>query len=418
MTTEKPQEKTIKTVPAPRLRFKQFEGQGEWEEKPLREIASLITRRAGKETYTPMSITSGVGLVSQVEKFGREIAGAQYKNYYVLEQNDFAYNKSATKEYPEGFLTMHTLEQTGAVPNSIFTCFRADNEQAIPEYLNYLFQGNLHGRWLRKFISVGARANGALTVEASDLMSTPVPLPCGETTLQEQQHIAATLSSLDDLITAHTDKLEALRQHKRGLMQGLFPAEGERAPRLRFPEFAETEEWEEKKLGEVAPLQRGFDLPNSQLVEGNVPVVYSNGIQNYHNTSMAQAPALVTGRSGTMGKLHFIESGPYWPHNTTLWVTDFNGNDPKFVYFLYDAIDFTRFASGSGVPTLNRNDAHAFKAFIPALPEQQRIADALSSLDDLITAQGDKIAALQEFKRGLMQGLFPSTTSATQGATE
>jgi len=149
-------------------------------------------------------------------------------------------------------------------------------------------------------------------------------------------------------------------------------------------------------------------LPTYNLETGSIPVVYSNGIQNYHKEGMAKAPELVTGRSGTIGKLHFIEAGDYWPHNTALWVTSFKHNIPKFVYFLYLVIGMERFASGSGVPTLNRNYVHAFETCIPLLPEQKKIADCLSSLDDRITAETQKLDTLKAHKKGLMQQLFPA----------
>ncbi len=178
-------------------------------------------------------------------------------------------------------------------------------------------------------------------------------------------------------------------------------------PRLRFPEFR-SEPWDAKPLEEVAPLQRGFDLTSSELQPGNIPVVYSNGVQSFHSTAMAKAPGLMTGRSGTIGKLHFIENGEYWPHNTSLWVTSFKGNVPKFVYFLFNSIGMERFASGSGVPTLNRNDVHTYVSAVPkSLAEQQKIADCLSSLDELITAETQKLDALKTHKKGLMQQLFP-----------
>lgn len=185
-------------------------------------------------------------------------------------------------------------------------------------------------------------------------------------------------------------------------------------PKLRFPEFRTAGDWEEKKLEDVAPLQRGFDLPSEQIKPGEIPVVYSNGIQNFHNKGMAKGPGLVTGRSGTIGKIHFIEEGDYWPHNTSLWVTSFKGNFPKFIYYLYKSIGITQFASGSGVPTLNRNDVHVFQASLPAsINEQQKIADCLSSLDELITAQAQKIEALKAHKKGLMQQLFPTEGETT-----
>ena len=180
-----------------------------------------------------------------------------------------------------------------------------------------------------------------------------------------------------------------------------------RVPKLRFPEFRGAE-WVRKKLEDVAPLQRGFDLPSDLIRPGNIPIVYSNGVQKYHEIGMATAPGLVTGRSGTIGKLHFIEHGEYWPHNTSLWVTDFKSHVPRFVYYLYDSIGMGQFSSGSGVPTLNRNDVHAFSSAVPISPaEQQKIADCLTSLDELIAAQGRKVEALKTHKKGLMQQLFP-----------
>jgi len=180
-------------------------------------------------------------------------------------------------------------------------------------------------------------------------------------------------------------------------------------PKLRFPEFLDAGEWESKRLDDVAPLQRGFDLPSDQIKPGNIPVVYSNGVQNFHSMGMAKAPGLVTGRSGTIGKIHFIEEGDYWPHNTSLWVTSFKDNFPKFIYYLYKSIGTTRFASGSGVPTLNRNYVHAYRSCLPpSISEQKKIADCLSSIGDRITLEAQKLDTLKAHKKGLMQQLFPA----------
>jgi type I restriction enzyme S subunit len=207
----------------PRLRFPEFQDEPEWSAQNLGAVASLINERAGNNNCIPMSITSGVGLVSQQEKFGETIAGNQYKNYLVLQKNDFAYNKSATKEFPQGFIAKYSGDEPAAVPNSIFTCFRAHKDEIVPDFLNYLFLGNLHGKWLRKYIEVGARAHGSLSVEDEHLMSLPVPLPSGESSLAEQQKIAQCLTSLDELIAAQAKQIDSLKSHKKGLMQKLFP---------------------------------------------------------------------------------------------------------------------------------------------------------------------------------------------------
>ena len=146
-----------------------------------------------------------------------------------------------------------------------------------------------------------------------------------------------------------------------------------------------TPAWEQRKLGEVAPLQRGFDLPVNQMTPGPYPVVMSNGIGGWHSKYMVKGPGVVTGRSGTIGSLHYIEQN-FWPHNTSLWVTSFNDNEPRFIYWLYASIGLERFGSGSGVPTLNRNDVHDLRVGFPCdVAEQRRIGTFFSRLDTLIT---------------------------------
>lgn len=158
-------------------------------------------------------------------------------------------------------------------------------------------------------------------------------------------------------------------------------------------------DWDLKRIDNCAPLQRGFDLPVEQIVEGEYPVVFSNGILKSHSEFKAKALGVVTGRSGTIGKVTFIEKD-YWPHNTALWVTDFKGNEPKYIYYFYDYFDLKRFGSGSGVPTLNRNDVHVKKIPLPPLPEQRAIAQILSLMDTAINKNIQLIAQKNSAKNG------------------
>lgn len=169
-------------------------------------------------------------------------------------------------------------------------------------------------------------------------------------------------------------------------------------------------DWEVKRLGEVAPLQRGFDLPTAELKVGPYPVVYSNGIGNYHCKAMCDAPGLVTGRSGTIGRFTYIAKGRYWPHNTALWVTSFNGNHPLFVKYLYETLGFENFSTGTGVPTLNRNIVHDYSIPVPPLPEQRKIAAALSDVDEMIAALEKLIEKKRKIKTGAMQRLLTAKT--------
>lgn len=171
-------------------------------------------------------------------------------------------------------------------------------------------------------------------------------------------------------------------------------------------------DWVTKTLFDVAPLQRGFDLPNRKIKKGLFPVVYSNGIESYHNESMVNGPGVVTGRSGTLGKVHFIESS-YWPHNTTLWVTSFNKNDPRFIFYFYKFIGFERFASGSGVPTLNRNDAHSFKIALPkSKTEQNKIGLILNDIDLLLQSLDKLIFKKENVKNTTMYQLLSDEVCA------
>ena len=177
------------------------------------------------------------------------------------------------------------------------------------------------------------------------------------------------------------------------------------SPSLRFPEF--NGEWVLNEMWNIAPLQRGFDLPSGNVLDGTIPVVYSNGILRYHNDYKCKAPAVITGRSGTIGKFTYLDKGYYWPHNTTLWVTDFCHNNPKFIYYLYQTINISQFATGSGVPTLNRNDVHRHRCYLPkSIDEQRKIAAFLSLIDERIAVQNRLIDRLQSLMIGLNNSLY------------
>lgn len=182
-------------------------------------------------------------------------------------------------------------------------------------------------------------------------------------------------------------------------------------PKIRFKGF--QGEWVEKALKEVAPLQRGFDLPSHSICRGLIPIAYSNGVLNYHNIGKCYAPGLVTGRSGTIGKFTFIESGMYWPHNTSLWVTNFFNNVPKYIYYMYHTIGIEKYSTGSGVPTLNRNDVHDIIIYCPSIAEQQSIADYFTNLDTLIQSTTKKIESLKQVKAASLQSMFPQEGETT-----
>ena len=397
----------------PKLRFLEFKNYPEWTIKKFGNLAVAVEERAGTKKYTLMSVTSGVGLVSQIDKFGREIAGSAYKNYYVIKKGDFAYNKSATKQFPEGYISMLTQYEEGAVPNSIFTCFRITDENSYPNFFDHLFQANYHGSWLRKYIEVGARAHGSLSIDTKHLWDMPVPLPI----LKEQQKIADCLSSLDDLITAEDKKLSALRLHKKGLMQKLFPAVGETVPEWRFPEFRDSGEWEAKTvenlISTITPPKKLLSAIYKE--DGNYPIIDQS--QEYICGWTDDKDALIT------SKLPLLIFGD---HTCVLKIIDkpfAQGADGIKILlpdisiepaFLYQFLLFDPIKSNS----YKRHFADLKEKHVlfpkKETGEQQKIADCLSALDTLITAQAEKIEALKAHKKGLMQGLFPSIKEVSE----
>ena len=147
------------------------------------------------------------------------------------------------------------------------------------------------------------------------------------------------------------------------------------------------------------------------MISGPYPVVMSNGVGGWHSKYAVKGPGVVTGRSGTIGGLQYIE-GDFWPHNTSLWVTSFNGNEPKFIYWLYSSLNLERFGSGSGVPTLNRNDVHDQLIGVSCnIAEQRRIGAFFDRLDSLITLHQRKYDKLCVLKKSMLDKMFPKGDS-------
>ncbi|ANA39215.1 hypothetical protein A2G06_01100 [Geobacter anodireducens] len=163
--------------------------------------------------------------------------------------------------------------------------------------------------------------------------------------------------------------------------------------------------WRKAKLQDLVYFQRGFDITKAQQKPGPYPVISSSGVTSYHNEYMVSGPCVVIGRKGTLGSVHFAE-GDFWPHDTTLWSKELNGNDPRFIYFFMKTIDLASFNVGGANPTLNRNHIHQLDISIPALPTQQKIASILSAYDDLIENNQRRIQLLEDSARLLYQEWF------------
>ena len=143
------------------------------------------------------------------------------------------------------------------------------------------------------------------------------------------------------------------------------------------------EEWIKCPLGDILNFRRGHDLPKTNMIPGDIPVAGSNGIIGFHNVSTPISPCITIGRSGNVGTPYIYDK--CWAHNTVLYIDDYKGNDPKYLYYLLKTLPLSSFGGGSAVPTLNRNHIHPLEVvFCKDLELQKKIAGILSKIDDKI----------------------------------
>jgi type I restriction enzyme S subunit len=163
--------------------------------------------------------------------------------------------------------------------------------------------------------------------------------------------------------------------------------------------------WEKKTLGEIINLQRGYDLTHAERTEGIFPVISSSGITDYHSDYKEVGPGVVTGRYGTLGQVYYVE-GNYWPHNTTLFVENFKGNHPRFIYYLLQTLGLDNNNDAGAVPGVNRQSLHAIETCLPPLPLQRRIAAVLGRYDALLENYQQQVAALESMAQEVYQEWF------------
>jgi type I restriction enzyme, S subunit len=179
------------------------------------------------------------------------------------------------------------------------------------------------------------------------------------------------------------------------------------------------EHWELSRLVKFITLQRGFDITKAQQRDGSIPVVSSGGISSYHDTATGEGPGVIVGRKGTAGAVHYIETD-YWAHDTTLWVSDFKGSRPRYVFYVLIELDLKRFDTGSANPTLNRNIIHPEPIAFPPPKEQTLIAVYLDAMLDANASAIDSahriILLLKEYRTRLISDVVTGKLDVREAA--
>jgi type I restriction enzyme S subunit len=363
----------------PQLRFPEFEKAGEWEERRLGEVClSIASGKDVNQNNGKYNLYGSTGIIGKTNN-------PSYHGNYIL---------VARVGANAGFLNK-VSSKFGATDNTLVISLV--NSQII-DFIYY----TLENLGLKKFIF----GSGQPLITGGQLKNLELSFP----SIEEQQKIADCLSSLDDLMAAESQKLSLLKEHKKGLMQRLFPQAGEKTPALRFPEFEKEGEWVERRLEDIVISESSnIALNKLELKPNGFPVYGADGIIGYIDTFQQNEKYISIVKDGAgVGRLNLCKSQSsilgtltcLKSKNQEIYILD-------WIYYLLGTLDFSLYIKGSGIPHIYFSDFKNEMVAAPAPSEQQKIADCLSSLDDLIAAQAEKIELLKLHKKGLMQGLFP-----------
>jgi type I restriction enzyme S subunit len=401
----------------PKLRFPEFRVAEGWDQVSLKSIADPVRERAVQsENNEVLSLSAEYGLVLQGDFFGKKVAGDNVERYLKIVRNDFVYNDRATKATAFGTIKRLSKYASGIV-SPIYKCFRFGNQEDSAFWECY-FESGVHDIALRGLVNEGARA-GRFNISISQFLSTIASRP----EIAEQQRISACLSALDELIAVQAQKVEALKSHKKGLMQELFPHEGETRPRLRFPEFQGAGEWVATRLGMHVAIKSGnspsvYGLSSSGLfpfvkVEDlNNCIKYQASAREFCDDSDGVVPSrsILFPKRGAAIQLNKIRitTAEILIDTNLMALTPSDDLMVEFLYYLLSYVGLSHLADTSTVPQINNKHIVPFFLRLPKEDEQLRIASCLSKLDTLITAEIQKLEALRAHKKGLMQQLFPS----------
>jgi type I restriction enzyme S subunit len=388
----------------PKLRFPEFRGADGWRFVPLDSVCDVLNNKrrpisSNERTPGPYPYYGASGIVDYV--------------------GDFLFDERLLLVGEDG-------AKWGAFES---TAFIADGKYWVNNHAHVLKPFGASDTLLENYLTmqdlspfVTGAAPPKLTL--GKLKTIPVPLPPEPA---EQQKIAECLSSVDELIAAQARKLESLKTHKKGLMQQLFPREGETQPRLRFPEFQNAGEWEVRTIGDMFDLINGCAFKPEDWKKTGTPIIRIQNLNdpsaefNYSQESVPERNRVEPGDllfawSGTLGSSFGarIWNGPSGVLNQHIFKVLMDEKEIALHFALLVLAkvedDIARRTHGfkASFVHVKKSDLIKVEMLLPTLPEQHRIATCLSSLDALIAAETQKHAALQRHKRGLMQQLFPS----------
>jgi len=407
----------------PKLRFPDFRGAEEWKAIPLNHLAVRGKKKNRDEKIIRVLTNSAEhGVLDQRDYFDKDIATqGKLNGYSIVELGDYVYNPRISTTAPVGPISKNNVA-TG-VMSPLYTVFRfkdGDNDF----YAQYFRTTGWHA-YMRQASSTGAR-HDRMAISSEDFMAMPMPV----TSAAEQRKIADCLNSVDELIVAQARKLAAIKDHRKGLMQELFPGDGETRPHIRFPEFKNAQDWEVGPISQFAQINPRREpmadesevtfVPMNAVSEDGVLAIrqlrkygaVKKGFTAFRDADIILAKITPCFENGKAALVRALENGVGFGSTEFHVIRAQKSCLPEFLFAQIYSDKFRKVGKvsmiGTGghqrVPALFVED---YKVSIPGLPEQQRIVDCLSSLDDLIAGQTQKLGSLKAHKKALVQQLFP-----------
>lgn len=388
----------------PTLRFPEFNNDGEWEEKALNKLGKLVNgltyspddvKEEGLLVLRSSNIQNGVIVLDDNVYVRTDVKGAN-----LSEPNDILICVRNGSKALIGKNALIPKDMPLCTHGAFMTVFRADH----PKFIFQLFQTKAYATKVAG--DLGATIN---SINGSNFLKYEFLVPKNP---DEQDRIAAFLSSLDEVIIAERQKLDILKDHKKGLLQNLLPQEDETVPKFRFKEFDESGEWVEKELGSFCnSLSSGKD---KNVEDGEYELYGSTGIIGRAENASYEGDFILVARVGANAGLLNKVTGKFGVTDNTLVIDLVKKDIINFIYYSLENVGLKELVFGSGQPLITGGQLKNFLLSIPISEhEQEIIADTLSSIDDLINAQNQKLESLQLHKKGLLQGLFPKLNEET-----
>jgi len=406
----------ITSARVPKLRFPEFREAAGWQFAPLNRLA-IRAKQKNRDEQIDRVLTNSAefGVVDQRDFFDKDIATqGKLEGYFVVELGSYVYNPRVSITAPVGPISKNKVG-TG-VMSPLYTVFKFKDDKN--DFYEQFFKTAGWHTYMRRASSTGAR-HDRMAISGDNFMAMPLPVSSPD----EQQKIAACLSSLDELIAAQARKVYALKTHKKALMQQLFPREGETQPRLRFPEFQNTGEWEPRKAGtlfmnRVTKGEQGLPIYSVTMHEGMVK--RDSLDRNFYDIEDAARNKKVCKEDIAYNMMRMWQGAlGVAPEDCLvspayIVLAPMKDAVPNFFQYLFKLpATILLLTSHSRGLTKDRlrlyyDDFASIPLLCPAPAEQQRIASCLTGLDLLITAELQKLEAIRTHKKGLMQQLFPA----------